>query len=51
MAKQQEKKTHKDQELPPGAVGWTEDGRPVIPRKGETSQHAKERLEKRKNVY
>ena len=31
--------------LPPGAIGWSTDGRPVIPRKGESDEQARRRME------
>lgn len=34
--------------LPPGAIGWTPDGRPIIPRKGEDDASAVKRVTKHK---
>lgn len=35
--------------LPPGAIGWTSDGRPVIPKQGESPDHARKRVEAHKH--
>jgi hypothetical protein len=39
----------KGKKLPPGAIGWTTDGRPIIPKKGESNEQARKRVEAHKH--